>query len=167
MSGSERQAAAHARLSARRGRRASDADLATETLNDLRAVVEQRGGLDEDEAERLASEEMQRMRAERRAHAWLGAWARADTGTSPAHDTRFGSSKSAEATGRVCDSCVYEMPFDVAEFGSREISLSDRDRAFHRHDPLRRVTESVHPGLSDAWIMLRGHLDLMHHDCRT
>ena len=36
--------------------------------------------------------------------------ARAITGTRPADDTRLGSSKTAEATGRVCDSCIYGMP---------------------------------------------------------
>ena len=37
--------------------------------------------------------------------------AKASTGTSPADDTRFGSSNTAEVAAGVWQSCIYEMPF--------------------------------------------------------
>src|SRR5664279_3030063 len=40
------------------------------------------------------------------------------TGTRPADATRFGSSKHADATGRLCDSCICEMPFVAVANGS-------------------------------------------------
>ena len=43
--------------------------------------------------------------------------ARATTGTSPAHDTRFGTSNTAEVAPDVWPSCIYEMPFVLVELG--------------------------------------------------
>ena len=43
--------------------------------------------------------------------------ASARTGTSPADDTRFGSSNTAEVARDVWQSCIYEMPFVVVEIG--------------------------------------------------
>jgi hypothetical protein len=41
-------------------------------------------------------------------------------GTSPAYETRLGSSNRAAATGRVWDDCMCKMPFVVAEFDPQE-----------------------------------------------
>jgi len=51
---------------------------------------------------------------------WASSWrpaarANARTGTSPADDTRFGSSNTAEVARDVWQSCIYEMPFVVVE----------------------------------------------------
>jgi hypothetical protein len=53
---------------------------------------------------------------------WASSWSPADrasvrTGTSPADDTRFGSSNTAEVAAGVWQSCIYEMPFVMAEIG--------------------------------------------------
>ncbi len=53
---------------------------------------------------------------------WASSWSPADrasasTGTSPADDTRFGSSNTAEVAPSVWQSCIYEMPFVLVEFG--------------------------------------------------
>ena len=37
-------------------------------------------------------------------------WARRITGTSPAHDTRFDSSKCADVAAALCHNRIYEMP---------------------------------------------------------
>ena len=37
--------------------------------------------------------------------------------TSPADDTRFGSSNTAEVARCVWQSCIYEMPFVLVELG--------------------------------------------------
>ena len=51
-----------------------------------------------------------------RASSWSPAdWARARTGTSPAADTRFGSSNTAEVARGVWQGCIYEMPFVMME----------------------------------------------------
>ncbi len=47
---------------------------------------------------------------------WASSWSPADrasarTGTSPADDTRFGSSNTADVARGVWQSCIYEMPF--------------------------------------------------------
>lgn len=39
-------------------------------------------------------------------------------GTSPADDTRFGSSNTAEVARAVWQSCIYEMPFVLGEIGT-------------------------------------------------
>ena len=41
--------------------------------------------------------------------------ANAITATNPAHDTRFGSSNTAEVARDVWQSCIYEMPFVMVE----------------------------------------------------
>lgn len=51
---------------------------------------------------------------------WASSWSPADrasvrTGTSPADDTRFGSSNTAEVAAGVWQSCIYEMPFVMME----------------------------------------------------
>src|SRR3954447_25359932 len=46
--------------------------------------------------------------------------ANASTGTSPAHDTRLGSSKTAEVARELWQSCIYEMPFVMVEDRSLE-----------------------------------------------
>jgi len=43
--------------------------------------------------------------------------ASATTGTSPADDTRFGSSNTADVERGVWQGCIYEMPFVMAETG--------------------------------------------------
>ena len=43
--------------------------------------------------------------------------ASATTGTSPADDTRFGSSNTAEVAAGVWQSCICEMPFVLARIG--------------------------------------------------
>ena len=43
--------------------------------------------------------------------------ANATTGTSPAADTRFGSSNTAEVARGVWHSCIYEMPFVLVRIG--------------------------------------------------
>ena len=50
--------------------------------------------------------------------------ASASTGTSPADDTRFGSSNTAEVARGVWESCIYEMPFRVGGNGTLEKSQS-------------------------------------------
>jgi len=50
---------------------------------------------------------------------WARSWSPAErasarTGTSPADDTRFGSSNTAEVARGVWQSCIYEMPFVMA-----------------------------------------------------
>src|SRR3954452_3823382 len=54
---------------------------------------------------------------------WASSWSPADlasvrTGTSPADDTRLGSSNTAEVARGVWQSCIYEMPFVVVEIVS-------------------------------------------------
>jgi hypothetical protein len=47
--------------------------------------------------------------------------ANAMTGTSPADDTRFGSSNTAEVARGVWKSCIYEMPFVTANWDPEEV----------------------------------------------
>jgi hypothetical protein len=77
--------------------------------------------------------------------------ANAITGTSPADDTRFGSSKSAEIAHGLWHSCIYEMPFVTARTWSQTNPILPTRRAFSRHDALTNPNPSVDPGLaSDA-----------------
>lgn len=72
MAGDYRQKDARTRLVARRrSPRVPDSELIDETLADVRDSVDRRGGLSEDEANRVVSDEVQRMRAEKRAAAWV------------------------------------------------------------------------------------------------
>ena len=76
--------------------------------------------------------------------------AKAMIGTSPAYDTRLGSSNRAAATGRVWDSCICEMPFVVAEFDPQDISFFHCDRAFRVYNSPTAATESVCSGLATS-----------------
>jgi hypothetical protein len=53
---------------------------------------------------------------------WASSWRPADrasarSGTSPADDTRLGSSNTAEVARSVWLGCIYEMPFVLVELG--------------------------------------------------
>ena len=53
---------------------------------------------------------------------WASEWSPAEranviVGTSPADDTRFGSSNTADVARGVWQSCIYEMPFVLGEIG--------------------------------------------------
>ena len=54
-------------------------------------------------------------------------WARRITGTSPAHDTRFGSSNCAEVSFALCNNRISQMPFGLGAWGLRK----------HHHPRLR------------------------------
>src|SRR5699024_5378506 len=58
--------------------------------------------------------------------------ARPISGTRPADDTRFGSSKTAETTGRVWESCIYEIPFLTGYTDLRQVVSSQFRGAFSR-----------------------------------
>ena len=47
-------------------------------------------------------------------------WARRITGTSPAHDTRFGSSNRAEVSFALCNNRIPQMPFGLGAWGLRK-----------------------------------------------
>ncbi len=70
-------------------------------------------------------------------------WANAITGTRPALDTRFGSSKRADFTWQTR---TYRMPFPQARMDPREVLSSQVRRAFASHDPPMTATSSADPG---------------------
>src|SRR5665647_485954 len=73
--------------------------------------------------------------------------AKAMTGISPAHDTRFGSSKLAE---RLWQTRIYRMSFFSVRWNRRQVPSSQVRRTFVRHDPLRTPRSSVDPGSTDG-----------------
>ena len=62
------------------------------------------------------------------------------TGISPAHDTRFGSSKPAET---VWQTRIYRMSRCLVRWNPREVPSSQVKRTFVRHDPLRAQPSPV------------------------
>jgi uncharacterized membrane protein YebE (DUF533 family) len=71
MARSERQEAARSRLSRNRQRHAASDDVAADVLSALNVAVSRRGAVDDAEANRVVSDEMRRMRADKRARDWL------------------------------------------------------------------------------------------------
>src|SRR5665648_662346 len=69
--------------------------------------------------------------------------AKAITGTRPAHDTRFGSSKPAQ---RLWQTRIYRMSFFSVRWNPRQVPSSQVRRTFVRHDPHRRPRSLVDPG---------------------
>jgi hypothetical protein len=74
--------------------------------------------------------------------------ATARTGTSPADDTRFGSSNTAEVARGVWQSCIYEMPSFWLKLDPEEVRFSQRVRAFSLHDALTPPSSPVDRGLA-------------------
>ena len=69
--------------------------------------------------------------------------ARVMTGMSPAHDTRFGSSKAAET---LWQDRIYRMSFFLVLWNSRQVPSSQVRRTFVRHDPLKTPPSPVDRG---------------------
>src|SRR5665647_3525215 len=69
--------------------------------------------------------------------------AKAITGTNPAHDTRFGSSKPAET---VWQDRIYRMSFCLVRWNPQEIPSSQVKRTFVRHDALKTPRSTVDRG---------------------
>src|SRR5450830_1610340 len=69
--------------------------------------------------------------------------ANASTGTRPAHETRFGSSKPAET---LWNTLAYRMSFCLVLWSSQQVPSSQVRRTFVVQDQPARPNSSVHPG---------------------
>src|SRR5665647_2511960 len=72
--------------------------------------------------------------------------AKAMTGTKPAHDTRFGSSKLAE---RLWQTRIYRMSSSLVRWNPQQVPSSQVKRTFVRHDPPTPPPSPVDPGSAD------------------
>ncbi len=73
-------------------------------------------------------------------------WARRITGTSPAHDTRFGSSNSAVMAFALCNNRISQMPFGLGYMASSETPSSQLRGHLPCHDTINNRDSSVDPG---------------------